>query len=384
MERTNIRPAEKRDIARIAEILIFAKRTAYREIFRNDQVSFGEMQVVSLAREYEETEHSLDQVWVFDDGIVKGMMRWGTLRDGQESLELKELYVDPFFQGKGIGKKMMSYFLLEAGKKKVDRVFLWVLEDNRRARHFYETFGCAVQDERTKYPGTDQYQVKYAASLKQIRRSASPFRYLDMERYERKSHFEYFCSLAYPYVGTTVMIDITGFLKKIRRQNQPFFLTFCYCVSRAANQIAEFRQRITRDGRIIEFENCRTSHTVALNDGTYCYCSLDSRMPLDEFLRYAELEQEKARQCATISEDGEEALDKIFLSVLPWISYTSLIQPVPVPADSNPRITWGKYLEQGDKILLPVSVLCHHGLADGRHIAEFYRLLEEKTEELSR
>ncbi len=32
--------------------------------------------------------------------------------------------------------------------------------------------------------------------------------------------------------------------------------------------------------------------------------------------------------------------------------------------------------------MLPVSVLCHHGLVDGRHIADFYRLLGEKCKEL--
>lgn len=31
-----------------------------------------------------------------------------------------------------------------------------------------------------------------------------------------------------------------------------------------------------------------------------------------------------------------------------------MVQPVPVPADSNPRITWGKYFQQGGRMLLPV------------------------------
>lgn len=57
--------------------------------------------------------------------------------------------------------------------------------------------------------------------------------------------------------------------------------------------------------------------------------------------------------------------------------HRGLIQPVPVPADSNPRITWGKYFVQEHKKLMPVSVLCHHGLVDGLHIASFYNLLDE-------
>ena len=45
-----IRRATIADASRIAEILIFAKRTNYRKIFQNDKVSFGEMQVYLLAK----------------------------------------------------------------------------------------------------------------------------------------------------------------------------------------------------------------------------------------------------------------------------------------------------------------------------------------------
>lgn len=195
------------------------------------------------------------------------------------------------------------------------------------------------------------------------------YRYIDMEAYKRKEHFEYFKSLAYPYVGVTVNVDITEFLEMVRAKGLPFFLAVCYCAGRAANRVLEFRQRI-KDNRIIEFENCRTSHTVALEDGTYCYCDLKNDMEFQQYIPYAVHEQEKAKREATIQED--EALDKFFISTVPWISYTSLIQPVPVPADSNPRITWGKYFTQEKMTLLPLSVLCHHGLVDGLHIAQFY------------
>lgn len=207
------------------------------------------------------------------------------------------------------------------------------------------------------------------------------YRYLDMENYKRKEHFAYFNSLAYPYVGLTANVDITELLCEIKTKGWPFFLTLCYCACEAANQIPEFRQRII-DGKIAEFDRCATSHTVALENETFCYCTLESDLPFSEYLPYAIKKQEEAKQAASIAEEKEEAYSKFFISSLPWISYTALIQPVPVPADSNPRITWGKYFSQEDRIWLPVSVLCHHGLVDGRQIADFYRLLEEKCKEL--
>lgn len=201
------------------------------------------------------------------------------------------------------------------------------------------------------------------------------YKCVDMDAYKRKAHFEYFNSLAYPYVGVTVNVDITELKEAVSRKRLPFFLTVCYCVGRAANEVPEFRQRI-QEGQIVEFGHCRTSHTVALDDGTYCYCNLESNKPFRDYITYAVREQEKAKEEATIHEDDN--LDMIFISTVPWISYTSLIQPVPMPADSNPRITWGKYFRQEGRILLPVSVLCHHALVDGLHIAMFYELLEKE------
>lgn len=203
------------------------------------------------------------------------------------------------------------------------------------------------------------------------------YRYLDLETYPRKEHFTYFCGLAYPYVGLTVNVDITALFHKIKAEKLPFFFTLCYCISRAANAVPEFRRRII-DGKIAEFDHCRTSYTVAMEDETYCYCTLEDAMPFKDFLPYAARGQEKAKQADSISEEEGDKQDLFFFSTVPWVSFTALIQPVPMPADSNPRITWGKYFQQNEKILLPVSVLCHHALVDGIHIAEFYRQLEEK------
>ena len=73
----------------------------------------------------------------------------------------------------------------------------------------------------------------------------------------------------------------------------------------------------------------------------------------------------------------------MFLSALPWLHYTSLTQPVPHPADSNPRITWGKYLEEGDRAPMPVTLLANHALVDGIHIAHFFTHLEAETARLA-
>ncbi len=203
------------------------------------------------------------------------------------------------------------------------------------------------------------------------------YTYLDMDSYPRREHFAYFLAMGYPYVGTTVNVDITAFLERVKTAGEPFFLSLLYEVAAAANAVPEFRRRVLH-GRIVEFDSCHTSHTVMRENGAYAYCTLDCALPKAQFLPYAMAAQERAKAGGDIAEDPAQSLGLLFISCLPWLSYTALVQPVPSPADSNPRITWGKYFKSEGRILLPLSVLAHHALVDGKHLGELYAAISAR------
>lgn len=141
-----IRKAEPKDISRIAEILVLTKRMKYRSIFNNYEYSFNGLQVVKVADEFKDPE-LLDKVWVYDDGIVKGMIHL-------EGKEIAELYVDYFFWKEGIGSK-----LIEFAKEKFDVKSVWTLEKNGDAIHFYEAHGFKLNGKRQLEEGTPEYIV---------------------------------------------------------------------------------------------------------------------------------------------------------------------------------------------------------------------------------
>ena len=143
----HIRKATLEDISRIAEILVFVKRMNYRSIFRNDAVSFGELQVIPVAEQYSNPE-ILESIRVYEsEGIVKGLIRI-------MNKEVVELYVDHFFQGQGIGAE-----LIEFAKTEYDVRVLWVLEKNSAAIKFYEAHGFHVTDNKELEEGTPEYRL---------------------------------------------------------------------------------------------------------------------------------------------------------------------------------------------------------------------------------
>ena len=69
--------------------------------------------------------------------------------------------------------------------------------------------------------------------------------------------------------------------------------------------------------------------------------------------------------------------DLIYYTSIPWVSFTQLNHTITHDReDSVPRLSWGKYREEGGCVVLPYSVQVHHAFVDGIHIARFKDALE--------
>lgn len=194
---------------------------------------------------------------------------------------------------------------------------------------------------------------------------------VDLSTYPRRSHYEFFKSMAYPYVGMTANMDVTHLVAAAKERGGSSFLACLWAAANAANAVPELRQRIV-DDEIVEFDHCDTAHTVALPDHTFCNCRTDCRMGFGEFLVKGKQWQEAAKTRHGFVSTQDDETNLIFVSCVPWVAFTQVIQPTPIPADCNPRIVLGKYIKEGEKTLLPLAIQANHALVDGYHIGRFY------------
>lgn len=100
-EKMFIRKATHQDLSRIAEIYVYNNRKNYWPIFKDDKFSFKELQVVSLIDQYFGKKEVLEQIFVYDDDIVKGFIEI-------KVTEIKKIYVDTFFKAKGLGRTLFN------------------------------------------------------------------------------------------------------------------------------------------------------------------------------------------------------------------------------------------------------------------------------------
>ena len=206
---------------------------------------------------------------------------------------------------------------------------------------------------------------------------------IDLENYPRRTHYEFFKTLAYPYVGLTANVDVTDLVAKAKAENGSVFLACLYVVAHAANAVPELRQRMVKD-MILQYDHCDTAHTVAMPDDTFCNCRTDCRHSFSEFLVYGKACQQEAMQHHGFASTQPDETGLIFVSCVPWVSFTQVIQPAPIPADSNPRIVMGKFIRENGKILMPLSIQANHALVDGRHLGQFYMEFEKLATELTK
>ena len=143
-----IRPAQPEDASRIAEIIIANYRKQFYPVFRSDEFYFQELDIAEKAAQLRADPALLAQYFVYDDGIVRGCIRIS-------GTEIVRLFIEPAFQGKGIGAKLLTF---------ADAVHhtdhLWVLECNPDAIRFYERHGWRLTDTKKPEEDTDKYLIR--------------------------------------------------------------------------------------------------------------------------------------------------------------------------------------------------------------------------------
>jgi len=201
-------------------------------------------------------------------------------------------------------------------------------------------------------------------------------RYIDMETWKRRKQYEMFRTMELPHFNICSNVDVRELKEFCRREKLSFFKCILYLISRVVNGIPELRTRIRKDG-IVQYDRVNPSFTILGDDELFGFAKAEHTEDFDTF--YKGIEDGIERVKNNISPDFDADMDSDFyLTTLPWVSFTSIQHPMHiVKKDCIPRIALGKYFESGDRLLMPVALQAHHGLADGVHAGKFYMKLEE-------
>ena len=201
--------------------------------------------------------------------------------------------------------------------------------------------------------------------------------YLDIQSWSRRDLFEFFRDYTNPYFNVCTQIDITELKEFVRSQRRTkISLALHYFALRAANEIEPFRYRL-KNGRIFVYDVVSGGTTVLLPNESFGYAYFEYQRDFEKFVRDMGRAVEEIRT-GTGELKPTTRDDVIYHTTLPWISFTSFAHARNKGrGDSIPRIVFGKFRNENNRWMLPISVEVHHALMDGLHVGKYLSRLEE-------
>jgi ribosomal protein S18 acetylase RimI-like enzyme len=148
----SIRAAVPEDAEEVEQLRVAGWQSAYRGILPDSYLDSMRLDVPRRRSQLTERSSTVvESVATAADAIV-GWVVGGhsrvAFRAGPGQGEIYACYVQPEWWGRGVGRLLMTHAVSTLAEAGLDDVILWVLEDNHRARRFYEA--CGFQPDGTR------------------------------------------------------------------------------------------------------------------------------------------------------------------------------------------------------------------------------------------
>lgn len=203
---------------------------------------------------------------------------------------------------------------------------------------------------------------------------------IDLQTWPRGQMFYYFSQMAPTGYSMTVNVDVTEMRKTIREAGLKFFPAYLWLVTKNLNRQTEFKVA-EKDG-VLGFYDSLTPLYASFHENDHTF-SLMWTEYTDDFLQFHQAYLENQAQFGhnhgvLCQPQTPPPANAYTVSCVPWVSFTHFA----VHSHENkpyyfPSVEAGKFFEEAGRILMPLSITCHHATTDGYHIKCFLDSLQE-------
>ena len=211
------------------------------------------------------------------------------------------------------------------------------------------------------------------------------FNKIDTKNWPRAEVFYYFFKMEPTGYSMTVNVDITGLIQQTRERGLKFFPAYLWLVTRNLNRQQEFKCAI-KDGELGYYDTLTPLYASWHDDTkTFSFMWTEYHDSFREFYdAYCRNQTEYTDRHGVLGRPGTPPENAYTVSAVPWVEFTHFA----VHSYDNkpyffPSIEAGKYHNEGDRVIMPLSLTCHHATTDGWHIAGFLEDLENDIKHFS-
>ena len=143
------------------------------------------------------------------------------------------------------------------------------------------------------------------------------------------------------------------------------------------NHMPEFRMGLSKQGDAGYWDVMHPSYTI-FNKQTNTFSSIWTpfAQEFSEFYQACVADINEYAESSAFAPKQGEPPNVFTVSSIPWVDFTAFnLNVYSEGTYLAPIFTIGKYVEQDDKILMPLAMQIHHAACDGYHVGQFIEAL---------
>ncbi|NMM53342.1 type A chloramphenicol O-acetyltransferase [Paenibacillus aquistagni] len=203
-----------------------------------------------------------------------------------------------------------------------------------------------------------------------------------IDQWSRKPYFEHYLNHVRCTYSMTANLDITLLLAELKHKGIKLYPAFIHMITSVVNQHVEFRTCFDAEGRLGYWDSMSPSYTI-FHDEDKTFSSIWSLYsePFERFYNHYLDDMKQYGKVKGFVAKPDEPPNTFPISSIPWVSFTGFNLNIHNEGTYLlPIFTIGKYVQQADTTLLPLSVQFHHAVCDGYHAGLLYHELQLRAD----
>lgn len=209
---------------------------------------------------------------------------------------------------------------------------------------------------------------------------------IDLQSWPRGQMFYYFSKMAPTGYSLTVNMDVTRLRRTLKAAGLKFFPAYLWLVTKNLNRQVELK--VTEQNGALGYFDVLTPLYASFHedDKTFSLMWTEYQESFPAFYQgYLDNQLQFGGNHGVLSQPQTPPPANAYtVSCIPWISFEHFA----VHSYENkpyyfPSVEAGKFTERDGRILMPLSLTCHHAATDGYHVNLFLKSLQEDMDSMA-
>ena len=208
------------------------------------------------------------------------------------------------------------------------------------------------------------------------------YRPIELSAWPRREHYEYYRTKLKCSYSLTRKMDVTALVRCAQERELGKYACFIYVIARTVNGMDEMKMMCTPDGTPGIWERVHPNVTVFHEDDkTFTDLWTEYEGDFSAFYSQFRNTMETWGDCHGVKGRPGQPVNFFCVSCIPWMDYTGYATQSAGEPPLFPIVTFGKYVWEGARCVMPVTLTISHAASDGYHSCMFFQGLQENLDQ---